>query len=494
MSDKFPLFTHKSRARVDCMKSVESEASVERSSIDASTNRVSLRQKISWSIGSVADQFMTNGLNNLALPIYNLSFGISPVLIGYALAIPRVFDAILDLLMGNISDNTRTRWGRRRPYVFIGGILCGLFFTLVWTPPRGLGSTGLFLYFLLMSILYYVAYTIFSVTRQALGYELSTDYNERTSVFAYNAVFAGLAGFAIPWLYKLSFHPFFAGPHKDAIIGVRWVGLLSGLLIIATALPGALFTTERSTHKNQSRIGLLKAIKLTLSNSPYKIITGVVVLILLAVMLAGPMNLYISIYYICNGNKEMGAFWGGWAGTAQALMGILSVPLITALSKRIGKKSTILCGLCLAIIGYFATWWLFNPKFPWLQLFFMLMLQPGLMTVWVLSGSIISDICDDDELRSGLRREGMFGAVFTFVTKAASALITIVASYILIWAGYKGEPVSAATITNMRVLFITIPVILLFTAIWLTIKFPLTEKVARDIRAQLDARQNSTNG
>lgn len=455
--------------------------------------RVPLVQKVSWALGSVGDQVMTNGINNLALPIYNISLGVSPVLIGYALAIPRIFDAITDPVMGNYSDNTRTRWGRRRPYIFAGSFLCAILFALLWIPPLGFGTTGLFVYFLAVSILYYVAYTILAVPRAALGYELSTDYNERTAIFAMNAVFACVAGFGIPWLYKLSFHPFFAGPAKNEVIGVRWVGLIAGIIILITALPGALFTKERAQAMKQPAIGFAHAAQLTLANGPFRIITGVVVLILLAVMLAGPMNLYINIYYICDGDKEMGAFWGGWAGVVQALLGGLSAPLIAILSSRIGKRTTILSGLLLAIVGYVASWWLFTPQYPWLQVGFMIMLQPGLMTVWVLSGSILADICDFDDLETGLRREGMFGAAYAFITKLASASITILAGYMLVWAGYRDSAfVTPETVWNLRVLFIAVPVVFLIIATVLIWRFPITEQVARNIRAQLDAR-NATD-
>jgi GPH family glycoside/pentoside/hexuronide:cation symporter len=450
-------------------------------------------QKVSWSLGSVADQVMTNGINNLALPIYNISLGVSPILIGYALALPRIFDAVIDPIIGNYSDNARTRWGRRRPFIFAGSFLCAVLFALLWTPPLGFGGTGLFVYFFAMSMLYYVAYAVFAVPRAALGYELSNDYNERTSIFAMQAVFACIAGFGIPWLYKLSFHPLFAGPVKNEIVGVRWVAIIAGVLILLTALPGALFTKERARGMEQPAIGLLRAARLTVANGPFRIITGIVMLILLSVMLVGPMNLYINIYYICDGDKELGAFWGGWTGMVQALLGGLSAPLIAVISSRIGKRMTIFGGLVLAILGYILSWWLFTPAYPWLQVLFMVMLQPGLMTVWVLSGSILADICDFDDLKNGLRREGMFGAAYAFITKLASASITIVAGYMLVWAGYKDSAyVSPETVWNLRVLFIAVPVVLLSVALVLTLRFPITERVARQIRTELDAR-NAAN-
>lgn len=451
-----------------------------------------MRRKVGWASGSVADQFMSNGINNLALPIYNISLGVSPILISWALALPRLFDAITDPIIGNFSDNTRSRWGRRRPYILVGAILCAITFALIWMPPAGLGHFGLFLYFLLFSLVYYLAYTIFAVPRQALGYELSPDYRERTNLFAINAVFAGCAGLLMPWMYKLSFHPMFAGEERNEVVGVRFVGIMVGVLIIASALPVVLLAKERFATIAQPKIRLLRATRLTLRNRPFQIIAGVVVFTLLSVMLVGPLNLYINIYYICDGDRERGAFWGGWAGSAQAASGLLATPFIAMIANRLGKRTTIACGLALAIAAYVSSWWLFNPDYPWLQIFFMVMIQPALMTVWILNGSIIADVCDHDELETGMRREGMFGAAFTLITKFASAGITLVAGYVLVLAGWRDESsVTPETLLNLRILFIVVPAIFLGVAIALVLRYPLSEAAVNAIREKLEARRGS---
>lgn len=452
-------------------------------------DRVPFKQKISWAGGSIADQFLTNGINSLTLPIYNISLGVSPVLLGYGLAIPRLFDAITDPIMGNISDNTRSRWGRRRPYILIGAVLSSFTFMLLWMPPSSLGHTGLFVYFTVLAILMYGAFTIFAVPRQALGYELSTDYNERTNLFAWNALLATVAGVLIPWMYKLSFHPLLAGPERNELVGVRSIAIIAAAICLLTALPCAFFTRERYNVAAQPKIKFVKAAKMTLANKPFLMISGVIVLILLAVGLVGPMNLYINIYYVCGGDKELGAFWGGIAGTVQAIVGGISTPIIAWIANRAGKRKTIMGGLALAICSYLASWWLFDPQRPWLQVFFNGTVQPALMTVWVLNGSIIADICDDDELRNGYRREGMFGAIFTFITKAAPSGIVVLMGYVLLLAGFReGQEVTPDTVRNLRVLFIVIPVVLLSFAIVLAQRFPITEAIARWTRAQLDER------
>ena len=170
-----------------------------------------------------------------------------------------------DPFMGNLSDNTRSRWGRRRPYIAIGAVLTGVLFALMWMPPRSLGETGLFGYFLLISILYFTTYTVFMVPWNALGYELTTDYNERTRVMAYKTFFSSAAAtFFLPWAYKLCF---VLG--KTEVEGVRVVGVIFGVLMILTGVVPALFCKENMSVQTQHKITFKAALKYTMKNRPF---------------------------------------------------------------------------------------------------------------------------------------------------------------------------------------------------------------------------------
>lgn len=478
----------------------------------AETGKVPLGRKAAWGIASIPDQLVTNGIGTLALPIYNLGLGIDPRLLGWALALPRVLDAVIDPAIGNISDNARTRWGRRRPFIFVGGILLSVFFMLMWMPPKFLmgksfmlsmpaflGGTmqipQLAVYFLVTSMLCYFGYAIFAIPRQAMGIELSTDYHERTSIFAMNSFFAYLAGFLMPWLYHLSFT---AGrlTGGNEIAGVRYVAVGVGLIMLVCALAPALLIRERSKGLTaQPKTRLIDGFKMTFSNYPFWLMFFIIFLILLASSLVGPMNLYISIDYVCGGDKKYGSYIGGWNGTMQGVVGLAMTPVIAWTAHRIGKKATMLLGQLIALTGFIGSWWLFTPRFPYLQLVETALVNVGLACVWVLSGSVMADICDTDELKYGLRREGMFGAVFQFLMKTSTSCVVIVAGYSLVWAGYQaGKIQTIETLTRMRVLFIVITVACLAVSIVLTLFFPITEKSARETRAVLDARNGGTAG
>ena len=451
---------------------------------------VSFGEKLAWSFGSIADQIMTNGINMLALPLYNLTLGVDPRLLGFALAIPRFIDAITDPLMGNITDNFRSKWGRRKPFILFGGLGCSVSFFLLWCPPLFFQERGLFSYFLIMATVYYLIYTVFAVPRNALGFELSGDYKDRNSLFAVNAIVACGTGMLLPWLYKLSFIPLFAGAERNEVIGVRWVAFFCAILIIISVLPAVLFNKESGKASQQEKIHFIKAAKITLTTKPFIIIVIITFIVLLSVMLVGPMAIYINTYYLCNGDKELGAYWGGIVGTVQALSGLISAPVIAALAKRFGKMRVLISGLLVGVAGFISTWWMYNPAHPWLQIFSMILIQPGIGCVWVLSGSMIADICDYDELATGLRREGMFGAMFSFLCKIGGSSVTLLAGYMLVFAGYiDGENVTPETIFNLRAFFAFLPAVLIAFCLFVAVRYPLTEKAMIEIKEQLKKRE-----
>ncbi len=192
-----------------------------------SGHQTTLREKMAWGAGGITE-CLTNTLYSLAFPIFSIALGVSPALMGVAQAIPRLVDAFTDPLMGNISDNTHTRWGRRRPYIFIGSLLVGIAFPFIFMPGTGWSPFAYFLWFAIMSSLFFVAFTVWSIPWSALGLELSDDYNDRTRIQLFRMIFATLAGIAVNWAYKLCFVF-----NADELIGVRPVcGIIGGLMCL----------------------------------------------------------------------------------------------------------------------------------------------------------------------------------------------------------------------------------------------------------------------
>lgn len=457
-------------------------------------DKVPMRGKIAFGLGGFAEVLMSNAVLSLALPIYNIGFGLSPILVGYAIGIPRLWEAITDPLFGNITDNTRSAWGRRRPYIFVGVIIASILFAIMWMPPSNLSQTSLFVYFLTVSILYFTAYTIFIVPWTALGFELTSDYNERTRVMAYKTFFGSVGGtLFLPWIYKMCF---WLGPDKNELVGVRIVAVFFGLLMICTGILPAIFCKENTQSQSQPKIPIVKAFKFPLTNKPFLMICGTILLMIMAIFLVNPFGMYLNIYYIFGGDKAAGATMQAIGGAIYGVIGMGSVPFVSYLGTHLGKKRTLLLGECVVILASLSTWFIVTPTYPYLQLVYAMMVSFGMTCVWVLTASMIADVCDLDELKSGLRQEGMYSAIMAMLFKSGYAGVIVLSGYMLRLSGFDIELKASQvpqTILNMRILFIVGPVVCVGMAILCTSLYPITEKRAVEGRRVLNERKKSAN-
>jgi GPH family glycoside/pentoside/hexuronide:cation symporter len=446
--------------------------------------------KLFYGLGAVSDVIMANIIFQLAMPIYNIELKVSAALIGLAISLPRLWDAFTDPFMGNISDNTRSRFGRRRPWLALGSLLAGTFCALMWMPPTSFGPTGHFVYFLLISILFFTAYTVFSVPYNALGFEMSPDYDERTSVMSYKTFVMNIGStLFLPWVYKMCFIPAFGG---TVLQGARVVGLIIGVLIFVFGLLPAILCRERTESQKQEKIKLLPAMKYTFKNKSFLMVAGTVFCILMAIFLAFPLMMYINLAIVFAGQgidaaKESFATINGTYNTVYGALGIVAVPVINLLSKKFGKRHTLIGGLSMVAVAFALSPLLFSARFPYLQLLIAVLASPGLSCVWVLTSSMLADVTDEDELTTGLRREGMFGAAFGLIVKLGIAGVLAVSGLIIEWSGFDSEIATQAayTVRFLRFFFAATPLLFLAVAITLTVKFPLTRLRMSEIQAQL---------
>jgi len=450
--------------------------------------RVPFWEKVSFGIGGMCNDFMGNVIMVLAMPIFNIGLGLDARLVGIALSIPKFWDAITDPIMGNISDNTRLRFGRRKPYMLVGSFFGGLLFMLIWMASPAWSQTMLFLWLSGTAILFYTAYTVFIVPCNGLASELTMDVDERTRVMAYRAFFGSLAGLITPWAYKLCFVKQFGETEVEAVI---WVGVIFGLLIIVTGAIPALVCKENPAGEQQEKIKILRAVKETLKNRPFLLVIGMVFFLMTGIYLVLPMQLYIGIYYLFGGDKAAAAQLGGVAGTMFALAALVATPAVAWLSPRFGKRRTLLVAQVVLIISSLLSWFLYTPENPYLSLVCMAMISPGMACVWILVGSMLADACDYDELNTGLRREGMYGAMYSWFLKAAIASVIAVSGFLVAWSGVDPEleMQSVQAITNMRLMFALTPPVFYLIALACTWFYPLSEERMHEVRAELDARK-----
>lgn len=458
----------------------------------AQADKVPVGKRAAWGLGGIADNFIMNAFMALAMPIYNIGMGLSPILVGWALFFPRLVDAITDPLMGNISDNTHTRWGRRRPYIVIGAIISAVLLPLLWLPPFS-SETMNIIYIALMGSVYLVAYTVFVVPYTALGFELTNDYDERTRVLAWRMYLGLLAGMCVPWFYKLCLlENMWWGDNE--VKGAVYVSLVVGVVILATGLAPALLGREKVAIKYQERIGFWDAIIFTFKNRPFRIMMSSYLVIITSMFTCGILGLYINIYYVCQGDKEFAATIGGYTGSMMAVLSYVSIFIATWVSVRLGKRHAMMLGLLIAIVGTLSLWVTLTPRNPYLQFVSFFILGLGFQGCWLMIDSMTADVCDEDELVTGRRREGLYSAVKGFAMKLSMSLAAVLQGALLTLSGFDVKvaeltgTVSDEVITRLMIMFIFLQAAVLVIALVIFYYYPITREKAEETRRLLDER------
>jgi len=450
--------------------------------------RVPILKRIAYGFGALSDNFIMNGFGTLVTPIYNIGLKMDPLLVGWAVAIPRLIDAFIDPLMGNISDNTRSRWGRRRPYLVAGATLCALLLPLIWMPPVH-SQNGMFAYLTLMGLAYFTCYTVYIIPYCALGFELTSDYNERTRLLAWPNYIGLLGSLAMPWLYPLALNAMF----PNEVVGARWVSVLLGLLIVISALIPFLSLREPHRGLEQPKEKLFASIKIAIQNRPFLIVmlSNLIVLLGLASMVS--LGLYINIYYVYGGDKAAAAQLSAVAGSLVAGLSYVSVWMATIISTHFGKRHAVNIGLGISLVGAISFWWTFSPAMPYLQLISAALTGLGLQGCWMLFISMIGDVCEEDELKTGMRREGIYSSVGGLSRKAAVAAAAVGTGMVLKLCGFDAEVAERVgaphdVVMSMKNWFVFGQAGFLLLSMVLLYFYPITRERAEETQRLLRAR------
>jgi GPH family glycoside/pentoside/hexuronide:cation symporter len=432
----------------------------------------------------------------------------NPALVGLLGALPRLTDAITDPLMGYISDHTRTRWGRRRPYIFIGAIIAGVVFALLWQLPRGQSENYYFWFFLIGSFIFYLGYTVFATPWVALGYELTPDYHERTRLMGVQNFMGQLAYVVSPWFLLMMQADYF----DDMVDGASYLAIGIAFLVITIGILPAIFLRERFKHPppreelakeaeqvdsaaqaiKKNIIDFFEGFVATLKVGPFMKLCAATFLVFNGFMLVSSFQFYVIIYYVFGGDQELGAEYAGWSGTVGAVSTFCVIFLVTWLSTKIGKRRTFFIAIGISMFGYALKWFCYNPEIPWLLLVPAPLMAFGLGALFTLMGSMIADVCDLDELETYQRREGMFGSIYWWVVKLGMALALAGGGFLLNATGFDVELNGNQTeraIFLMRLFDVAVPLVSSALAIWAVYAFPITEEMAHEIRLKLEQRR-----
>jgi Na+/melibiose symporter-like transporter len=455
---------------------------------------LSFGRKLAWGIGGFAENLANNALSSLAYPIFGVGMGISPFWIGVSQSASRVVEIITDPIIGNMTDQTRSRWGRRRPWIFLGAVLMSALFTAVWFTPRYQpGGSWPIIYLVLMTSLFYSAFTLWNIPYSGLGLELETDYSERTKLMIFRVAPSFIVGIAISSLYKLTLMKNVW--HGDEVVGARYVCSIVAVLMLVTGIIPALFCRERFTlPAHQEKLNMWRSMAMTFKDRSFLRLISSAFFVFVGLFFMLPLLTYISLYHSCQGSKELMATIGMYTGFIQAGAQILSMFAIGYLGKRYDKKAVLIGGLVTGILGYASSWFLFTPRHPYLTILPPVIINIGLCACWVLNGSFNCDICDYDELKTGRRREGMYSAVFAFLTKLAIAFVMTVSSWVLVRLGFEGTDLhpAARQLFTLRWFYIAVPTAAMIAAIACMWKYPLTKNRVLEIQEKLKEKRAAT--
>ena len=464
-------------------------------------DKVPLGQKASFGAGHLVLNLLPGALGVFMFFLLT-AFGMSPFLAGLLGGLPRIFDALTDPIMGFITDNTKSRWGRRRPYIFIGAILSGLFFILLWQMDENNSQTYNFWYFLIMSMVFLVGNTMFATPLIGLGYEMTTDYNERTRLMAFSQTVGQVAWMIVPWFWVLIANPdLFA----DQATGVRQLSVVVGGICIALGLLPAIFCEglDDSKMENRKEITfktalsnlkeLFHSIILVSKNKPFMKLCAATFLVFNGFQLVASFSYFIIVFYMFNGDYGAAGNWPAWFSTITAVAtAFLVIPIVSKIADIFGKRRAFIISTALSIVGYLLKWWGFSPENPWLMFMPIPFMAFGLGGLFTLMMSMTADVCDLDELENGMpRREGTFGAIYWWMVKLGQAIALVLGGLVLELVGFDQNAATQTveTMTRLRIADILIPAATAGLAIWVMVSYNLTEERAKKIQNELVARR-----
>lgn len=462
--------------------------------------------KTYFGVGQVAEGVKNTGFTTFLLFYYNSVLGLPGTYAGIALLIALVFDAVTDPVVGSLSDTFRHRWGRRHPFMVVSAIPLAVTFGLIFSPPAGLGELGLFLWLTVFAVLVRASMTLYHVPHMALGAELSADYTERTVVVAYRSAFGALG---VALVIGLGWTVFFADVDGELgrldPLNYRSFGWTLGAVMLVAILVSAWGT--RSTipslpqapeHPPPFRVSrLIGEFKEALENRSFRALVVGLIVFFATRGIQDALNVHMGTY-----------FWNLSASQIQLQQAsmipafVFGLPFWVSMTRYVDKGTSFLIGI--ALLAFFTmlspllqiVGWYPPPESP---AYLGILIGCSVFAVFgatagvVNAGSMIADVTDEHELRTGLRQEGIFFAALAFAIKATVGVGQFVAGVgidaIGLSAGATPDSVSAETIRSLGILYGPGTAVLGAASVFILTGYRLDRKRHGEIVAALAARR-----
>jgi GPH family glycoside/pentoside/hexuronide:cation symporter len=467
---------------------------------------LTFRTKLYQGVGAIPDTVKNWSFNTFALLYYNQILGMDAFFVSIALAIAIVFDAITDPLVATLSDNSRSRWGRRHPLMLFASLPLGVALYAVFVPPAGLSENGLFFWLLAFTILTRGLMTLYFVPWAAIAAELSDDYQERTSVMAFRFAVGWMVAVAVP-LYVFSFvmpgtSEYPVGQLNPA--GYPRMALIVGCLVSAGALATTLLTWREIPYLRKhtgyvAPFGLMQTMRelaQALRNRQFALIFLIVLISSAIGGTTANIGIYMTTYFWGFTTEDLRWFALSAAGA------LVAFPMVALVQRRWDKKHILLtCSMVSLVEGVMIVNLRFLDVLPENgdPMLLAILVGAGVITViiaviqGIIAASIVADLLDDHELRTGYRQEAMFNAALSFSGKAVSGFGTILGGLIITLIAFPigAVPAEVPADTVVRLgLFVGVAVPLLnLIPISLITRYRITRERHVEIAAALEARR-----
>lgn len=464
----------------------------------AAEERVGFGRLLSYGLGGLTEPITTGNTVQFLNQFYNVTLGVPASIVGIMIFAPRLWDALNDPMVGLWSDNCHSRWGRRKPFIFVGAI--GLFFSylMFWCPPFPAGSNvALSIWLLAAGMMLYTFYTVFHIPYFALGFEMSLDYNERTKIQSARMLCAQVAELFrlfmphVGGFFILGFVFLFGGEYFVASERMKFTvgGIVFAFLLLGIGLFVAFAAKERYGARAAAGIPFWHAFKETIVNRLYVRIILFQVLFLMGLYFIATTIIYLMMVYMQESALP------GLTNICTGINVMIWIVIWNYLSPILGKVWSLRIGtLCLIAAGVGA-YFVYAPGHFWRPFLFSFIWAPGWSAYTVMVPSIVGDLTDIDELQTGHRREGSYASVMGFMTKLALTGVTIpiglVVDFLVKFDPALGPDQLPGTWERMKFYTAAVPCLLSVLAFLVLLKFPLTKARMNEVHQALAQRRSA---
>lgn len=456
-----------------------------------SNQKLSLWTKLAYGAGDLGPAITANILAFFLLFFFTNVAGLNAALAGSVLLISKIWDAVNDPIVGVMSDRTRSRWGRRYPWMLFGAVPFGFLFVLQWVVPTT-SQWGLFWYYVAVALLFNTAYTAVNLPYTALTPELTQDYNERTSLNSFRFAFS-IGGSILSLILAQVIFALVNQPGQRYLLLGTICAILSVLPLYwcvwgtwQQTNPGSTITTQNSSPS----LPLLAQFRVAFSNRPFLFVIGIYLFSWLGVQVTAA----IIPYYVVS---WMGLPEAAFIQVALAVQGTALVMLFvwSAVSERVGKKAVYFMGMILWIAAQAGLFFL-QPNQTALMYTLAVFAGIGVSTAYLIPWSMMPDVIELDELKTGQRREGIFYGFMVLLQKFGLALGLFLVGYALELAGFvetlPGQlppPQPDSALLAIRFAIGPLPTVFLICGLVLAYFYPITREVHAEVLLKLRERQ-----